>query len=212
LIVRSSSPITQLLAAFGCFDATAACSKYSASSADCVSTPASYSGNPYAATNRGGSRSGSSGIVARDGGDARLVQHERRQIRLGEVAVVVRFLFAAHRDGAARAGVPQPRLLDDASAAVDEVGPAGEISYSSAFSRYRNELRFLTSALVPNCRCPVGAHRHVRVAPKTALLHVAVVDASQTRRARSRSKNSTASAGERMSGSLTISMSGRRCG
>ena len=51
------------------------------------------------------------------------------------------------------------------------------ISYSSAFWRKRNELRFLTSALVPSASAPARPHRHVRVAAQAALFHVAVVDA-----------------------------------
>ena len=51
------------------------------------------------------------------------------------------------------------------------------ISYSSAFCRKRNELRFLTSAFVPSVVAAGRAHRHVGVAAQAALFHVAVVDA-----------------------------------
>ena len=45
---------------------------------------------------------------------------QRRQIRLGEVAVVVGLLLGAHGIGAALVRVPQPALLDDAPAGLDD--------------------------------------------------------------------------------------------
>ncbi len=115
---------------------------------------------------------------------ARGVDHERRQVRLGEVAVVVRLFLAAHRDGAARrrrrtAASPAPR-----GRPVSTTSICRAISYSIAFCRKRNELRFLTSALVPSVVCALRAHRHVGVAAQAALFHVAVVDAEPDEDAR----------------------------
>ena len=69
---------------------------------DCVSTPASYSGSPYCATNRAPPRLGK----LRQGPAHRSIQRgvddQRRQVRLGEVAVVVGLLLGPHRRSCAR--------------------------------------------------------------------------------------------------------------
>ncbi len=64
LRTRASSPIIQLLAAFGWPERGAAVSKYAAVAAVCVSHAASYSGSPYSAMNRSLRASGSSGSAA----------------------------------------------------------------------------------------------------------------------------------------------------
>ena len=71
-------------------------------------TPARY--NPRPMTRR----------VVRQGArrllDPRLVDDDGAEVRLLEVAVVVRFLFSSHEDSAPLGNVPQPRLLGDALA------------------------------------------------------------------------------------------------
>ena len=82
------------------------------------------------------------------------------------------------------------------------------ISYSSARWTWRNELRFLTSALTPNALCRRGRTETLasqRRLPSSMLPSVTPV---ATRIARSRLKNSAASAAERRSGWVTISISG----
>ena len=110
-------------------------------------------------------------------GQRRLVHHHRRQIGLGEVAVVVRLLLGAHRRRQPAGGVPQPRLLHDALAPFEQRRPAGLISCSMASFTFLNELMFFSSALVPSLLLAAQAHRHVGVAAERALFHVAVADA-----------------------------------
>ena len=78
-----------------------------------------------------------------------------------------------------RRGIPQARLLPHASAVATRASICRSISYSSAFCRKRNELRFFTSALVPSFVSADGTHRDVGVAAQAALFHVAVVDAER---------------------------------
>ena len=47
------------------------------------------------------------------------VELERKQIGVGEIAIVVRFFLRAHRPRRALVGVEQPGLLDDAAAAFE---------------------------------------------------------------------------------------------
>src|SRR4029450_6288737 len=55
-----------------------------------------------------------------DGFDPDRIELEGWKVGLREVAVVVRFLFAAHRDRPPRLSVPEARLLHDASAFADQ--------------------------------------------------------------------------------------------
>ena len=46
--------------------------------------------------------------------DPRLVDHQRRQVGIGEIAIVLRVFLAAHRPRLVAVGVVEPRLLHDA--------------------------------------------------------------------------------------------------
>ena len=86
-----------------------------------VSTPASYADRPYCAAKRAAFWSGSSGSVAAHGLDERLVEHDRQQVRIGEVAVVVRLFLGAHRARLALVGVVEARFLHDLAAALEQL-------------------------------------------------------------------------------------------
>ena len=53
--------------------------------------------------------------------DHRLVDHQRQQVRVGEVAVVVRLFLGAHRARLAAVRVVEARLLHDLAAALDQL-------------------------------------------------------------------------------------------
>jgi hypothetical protein len=97
-------------------------------------------------------------------------EHQRRQVGIGEVAVVV-------APSLLRAGSPACRVPQHGHAA--RWSPASSTAHcranstSSARSTAENELRFFTSVLVPSRRSPAAAHADVRVDAQRALLHVA---------------------------------------
>ena len=86
-----------------------------------VSTCASYSVMPYSFTMRARRASGSSGRVLRDLGLPFLVHHQRQQIGLGKIAVIVRLLFRAHAVGLAFVRVVEACFLRDLAAGFDDV-------------------------------------------------------------------------------------------
>ena len=51
----------------------------------------------------------------------RPIDDERRKVRLGEVAVIMRLFLAAHRIGPPLCRVEQPGLLHDTTAVVDDI-------------------------------------------------------------------------------------------
>ena len=53
--------------------------------------------------------------------EERVVELERQQVRIGEIAVIVRFFLGAHRAGRAFVGIEQPRFLDDLAAALEHL-------------------------------------------------------------------------------------------
>ena len=104
---------------------------------------------------------------------------ERRQIGVGEIAVVVRVFLAAHRTGLATPAVgvrvEQHRGLLHRATVFDQV----DLPLDFAVDRLLQELEAvevldLATDTVRRARL---AHRDVRVAAETAFLHVAVADA-----------------------------------
>src|SRR5206468_5770635 len=55
-----------------------------------------------------------------NGGNAARIDDRGRKVRLREVAVIMRFFFAAHRKRPAGGGVEEPRFLDDAAALLQD--------------------------------------------------------------------------------------------
>src|SRR5207245_2641648 len=66
-------------------------------------------------------------IPSLDAVEQLLRDSQRREIRLGEVAVVVRLLLAAHRAGHVLLVVEQPRLLSHLAAALDQLHLARDL-------------------------------------------------------------------------------------
>ena len=73
------------------------------------------------------SRRGSSGIVAPHALDPVVVDDQRRQVRIREVAVVLRVFLAAHRARLVAVGVVQARLLHDRAAVLDQLDLAAHL-------------------------------------------------------------------------------------
>jgi hypothetical protein len=105
--------------------------------------------------------------------------HQRGQVRIREVAVVVRFFLAAHGTRLAPAAVAvrieQGRRLLHRAAVLDQV----DLPLDLAVDRLLQELEAvqvldLAARAVRRTRL---AHRHVGVAAEAAFLHVAVADA-----------------------------------
>ena len=112
------SPITQLAASFG-VAALARPSRRNRPSP--ARRPARRHRRPTGrnrAMKRAFLASGSSGSVGLQLVDPGRVEHQRQQIGIGEIAVVVRVFLAAHRPRHAAAGIEQPRLLLDRAAAL----------------------------------------------------------------------------------------------
>ena len=65
--------------------------------------------------------SGNSGNDARTRAIERLVDRDRQEIGIGEVAIVVRFFLAAHRPRLFAVGIEEPGFLRDFAAAFDEL-------------------------------------------------------------------------------------------
>jgi len=59
------------------------------------------------------------GLLAFRAREERVVDDDGQEIGVGDVAVVVRVLFAAHRARDTRVGIPEPRLLHDRAALLD---------------------------------------------------------------------------------------------
>ena len=134
-------------------------------------------------------------------------QPQRREIRVREVAVVRRFLLAAHRPGGAARLVVEPGLLHDRPSGGSRSRWRAS-SNSSARTRNRNELRFFSSTFTPNRGSP---RRRTEMLPSIRRFpfSMSASDTPQyTTRFFSARAKAPASAGERRSGSLTISMSG----
>ena len=104
-----------------------------------------------------------------------LVDCERQQVRIREVAIVVRFLLAAHRARLVAAGIVEARFLHDAAAALDQLDLARDLVIDRAFDEPEG-IHVLDLAARAVLAPALVAHGDVRVAAERALLHVAVAD------------------------------------
>jgi hypothetical protein len=87
---------------------------------------------------------------------------QRRQVGVGEVAVVVRVFLGAHGARLAGVGVEQHGGLLDGVAVLDLLDLPADLVVDRLLHE-RNEFRFLISRRVPS-GAPGLAHRHVGVA------------------------------------------------
>ena len=109
-------------------------------------------------------------------GDERLVDGDREEVRIGEVAVVVRLLLVPHRPGLVVIGIVEAGLLDHLPPGLDEVDLALDLVGDGPLDEPERvdvlDLRAGTEG--PGAGRP---HGHVGVAAEGAFLHVAVADA-----------------------------------
>src|SRR5690606_20899440 len=89
-----------------------------------------------------------------------------------------RLLFAAHRDRDTRGAVPEPRLLLDRAALREDLDLAIDLVLERAL-HVPERVDVLGFGLRPERRVGRRTDRHVGVAAKASLLHVAVSDADR---------------------------------
>ena len=109
------------------------------------------------------------------GVDPLLRDQERRQVGLGEIAIVVRLLLRAHRARLALLVVEQPRLLRDLAARLDHRHLAADLVLDR-LAHEAERVDVLQLHAGAQLLRALLSHRHVGVAAERALLHVAVVD------------------------------------
>ena len=107
--------------------------------------------------------------------DPVLGQHQRQQVGIGEVAIVVRVLLGAHRARLAPAGIEQPRLLHDLAAALDQLDLAPRLVLDRLLDE-ADRVHVLDLAARAQLAARL-AHRDVDVAAHGAFVHVAVAGA-----------------------------------
>ena len=107
--------------------------------------------------------------------DERLVELERQQVGVGEIAVVVRLLLGAHRARLAALRIEQAGLLLDGAARLEQLDLAARLVLDRAADEaHRVQVLDLAARAERVAR---AAHRDVGVAAQVALLHVAIARA-----------------------------------
>src|SRR5262249_3858010 len=87
----------------------------------------------------------------------------------------MRFFLAAHRHGSARRRIPQPSLLDDASATFNQLNLPIDLVLKCLL-QVTERVKVLHLGLRPEPLLPCRPNRYVRVTADASLLHVSVVD------------------------------------
>ena len=135
--VRSSSPITQLLAAFGLPRRRARSPRSSRPAPRvCVSSAGVVLRQPVLPRRTAGAARRAARASSRASRrDARRVDDERRQVGLGEVAVVVRLFLAAHRVASCPAAASHSRVSCTTRPPCSSTSICRSISYSMRLLR-----------------------------------------------------------------------------
>ena len=107
--------------------------------------------------------------------EERLVELERQQVGVGEVAIIVRVFLDAHRAGRAGAGIEQPGFLDDLAAVLEHL----DLALRLMLDRLHHEAhRVDVLGLGPRAEFAARlAHADVDVGAHRAFFHVAVARA-----------------------------------
>ncbi len=135
------------------------------------------------------------------------VHYQRQQVGLGEVAIVVRVLLAAHAVGLALGGVVEARLLHDLAAGFEHAN----LPLDLVFERLPDEaerIDVLDLGLGAEFLLPARTYADVGIAAQRAFLHVAVAHAGEQDDFLQPRQVLVGFVGEAISGSLTISASG----
>src|SRR5690606_25594445 len=110
--------------------------------------------------------------------DPGLIQLQRQEIGIREIAIVVRLLLAPHRAGFAAGCVEQARLLIDRAAVLEDLDlPARLVLDRLADEPDRVHVLDLAARAE---RLPGPTHREVHVAAQRTLIHIAVAGAEIT--------------------------------
>ena len=119
--------------------------------------------------------SGSSGSFDLQLIDIGLRELERQQVRIREIAIVVRLFLGAHRARLALVRVEQPRFLVDRAAILDDLDLAPRL----VLDRLADEIdRVHVLDFAAGAERPARlAHGNVHIGAQRALLHVAVAGA-----------------------------------
>ena len=140
-----------------------------------VRMSASSALSAYSSTKRCCLASGSSGSVARTRSIKSGVDLDRQQVRIREIAVVVRLFLAAHRPRFVLVGIVQTRFLHDLAAVLDHLDLPLDFEVDRLLDEAERiqvlELRARAELLLA-----ARPHRNVGVAAKRTFLHVAVGD------------------------------------
>ena len=110
------------------------------------------------------------------GGDPVGRDDERRQVGIGEVAVVVRVFLAAHAAGLVPIRVVEPGLLDHRAAVLDEFDLAAHLEVDGALQEAEG-VQVLDLAAGAEGLLAERSDRDIGVTAERPLLHVAVADA-----------------------------------
>src|ERR1700722_20977230 len=104
--------------------------------------------------------------------DEAFVEFERQQVGIGEIAIVVRLLFRAHRTRLAARRIEQPRLLIDGPAVLDDPNLTARLDIDRLADEADGIDVFDFAARAKRRAGP--ANRDVDISAQIALLHVAV--------------------------------------
>src|SRR5471032_567118 len=115
-------------------------------------------------------RQGSAHVI-----EERVLDHHRQQVRIGEVTVVVGFLFAAHWTGFVLVRIVQASLLDHFAAVFDQLDLTAYFAVDRLLDK-AERVDVLDLAARAEFDLAFRTDRHVAVATQRAFGHVAVAD------------------------------------
>jgi len=103
------------------------------------------------------------------------VYYQRHKIRIGKIAVIVRFFLAAHGAGSSTGGIEQPCFLDNRAAIFNQVDLTPYLVFNGLLDKFEGVDIFYFGAGAQFFRSDFH-DRYIGVAAETALFHVAVAD------------------------------------
>ncbi len=120
--------------------------------------------------------SGSSGSVVADFGLPFLIHHQRKQIGLGKIPVVVGLFFRAHAVGLAFVRVVEARFLRDLAARFHDPDLALDLILQRLANK-AERIHILDFRFGAKFFLPPRAHADVGIAAQRAFFHIAIADA-----------------------------------
>ena len=108
--------------------------------------------------------------------DPGFVDRQRRQIGIGEIAVVLRVFLAAHRARLVPVGIVESRLLRDGPAVLDQLDLAADLELDRVLKK-AEAVEVLDLAARSELRLTCATHRDIGVATEASFLHIPIADA-----------------------------------